>query len=75
MRWQGQTIEEKRRIERAPYEWHRVYAWRPVKTVEGVWVWLEPVDRISWVSNCIPSHAWHTFHGGWSFRLPREETP
>ncbi len=27
------------------YPWHEVYAWWPVKTITGKWIWLEKVFK------------------------------
>lgn len=27
------------------YKWHTWFAWHPVTTVAGIWVWLEYTDR------------------------------
>lgn len=26
-------------------DWHKAFAWRPVRTFDGRWVWLPPVMR------------------------------
>ena len=33
------------RQRRNPLEWHRCFAWWPVRTVDGYTVWLERVER------------------------------
>lgn len=41
MRWDASTAQRFEHL----YEWHRWYAWRPVRTREDVWVWGEVVWR------------------------------
>jgi hypothetical protein len=43
-------------------EWHRVFAWWPVVTQDGVRVWLEPVERRLW------GRSWFDDH--YHYRLP-----
>lgn len=55
-----------------PKKWHRAYAWRPVKCLDGTWVWLEPVERISYFSRDVPAFAPHTVFTAWCFRIPED---
>jgi hypothetical protein len=45
-------------------EWHRVFAWWPVVTQDGLRVWLEPVERRYWGSSWFDDY----FH----YRLPAQ---
>ena len=49
-------------------KWHLWYAYRPVKTLTGEWVWLEWLERSSYFSKEVPCDSPHTIFGGWSFR-------
>lgn len=42
MRWVAKRKEPEKRV-----FWHNWYAWYPVKTTEGeyLWVWLETIER------------------------------
>lgn len=42
MRWQGES--EATRKDRF-WNWHTVFAWLPIQTMGGEWVWLEKVYR------------------------------
>jgi thiosulfate reductase cytochrome b subunit len=53
MRWRGKSKDH--------YEWHRWFAWFPVKT-EVWWVWLEHVDRCRFA---------HRAGGWWEYREVR----
>lgn len=37
---------EQQKLERLT-QWHRWFAWHPVKTLEGKWTWLRTVWRIA----------------------------
>ncbi len=50
------------------YDWHYWFAWRPVWAIEGVWVWLERIERRKIehsVPNCSPSWIWEYRVGGY----------
>jgi hypothetical protein len=61
MRWQG-----KRRKRAYIWSWESWFAWYPVKTISSEWVWLERVDRCSFMAPWIPSDA--PFVGRYCFR-------
>lgn len=42
--------------------WRDHFAWWPVRTESGIWVWLEPVDR----------RQWGRVFTRWLYRLPSE---
>jgi hypothetical protein len=48
-------------------EWHLWYAWRPVKAMNGQWVWLEEVERCSYFARHVPVCAPNSVCG-WVFR-------
>jgi hypothetical protein len=55
--------------------WHRWYAWRPVRLMNGKWVWLEYVERTSYFN---PEVAWNVsynfrFSGSFVCRGVRDE--
>ncbi|NIJ18488.1 hypothetical protein FHS95_000157 [Sphingomonas naasensis] len=52
-----------RRQLRDQTEWHRVFAWWPVTTIDGQRVWLEHVERQYWGS------SW--FDDYYHYRLPQ----
>lgn len=52
-------LKESNRID----EWHRYFAWHPVITLEGWFVWLETVERKWGDSLC---------GGSWDYRLRRK---
>ena len=60
MRWKGETQDERfarfdrqsevrwaeyKEHKRRSLTWRRWFAWRPIHTINGPWVWLEHVDR------------------------------
>lgn len=50
-------------------EWHRTYAWRPLKCIDGTWVWLETVEKCKFMSTAVPQGSPFTLFGMWSFRV------
>lgn len=61
MRWHG---EPRKRVNKT---WRSWFAWRPVKTMDGIWIWLEPVEFNDYMAHDVPSTA--TF--SWSFYVYR----
>lgn len=59
MRWGTPDIDDR---------WHRSFAWLPKKCLDGTWVWLEPVERISYFAREIPGLAHHSFLRDWCYR-------
>lgn len=51
--------------------WHRWFAWRPVLTRGGSWVWLRYVER-AWDERLNPwAYMEHSgYDGGWTYRHP-----
>lgn len=62
-----------KRLNRA--EWHAWFAWFPIDTFGGRWVWLEWVER-KWtqdagISGGYDGYGWTS--DGYTYRLPRHE--
>lgn len=48
---------------------HVWYAWRPVKMLDGRWIWLERVMRIHYMDSSVPARgSHHTIIGFWCFK-------
>jgi hypothetical protein len=50
---------------REPNTW---FAWRPVRLINGMWAWLEDVERIDYFDPMIPPFVPITIFGAWCFR-------
>lgn len=61
MRWGG-----KQRKRKSYMYWSSWFAWYPVKTMTNVWVWMEQVERCSYMAPWIPAGS--PFIGRYSFR-------
>lgn len=55
------------------YQWRPAFAWLPSKLTDGRWVWLEPVERISYRAYEIPVRTPCSFFFSWCYRLPIQE--
>ena len=39
-------------------KWRPWFAWRPVRTIDGFWIWLETVERIHFMSREVSSEQY-----------------
>lgn len=45
------------------YDWHRRFAWFPVRTIDGTWVWLETVERVYFLSPLVSAAQYRRTSG------------
>ncbi len=57
------------------FKWSPYFAWRPVKTINHEWIWLEWAERIKFRAPEIEPYAPFSFFGGWCFRRTTHTTP
>lgn len=48
-------------VYRREVAWDRWFAWRPVKTDSGRWVWLKTVQRTEWDCRAGDSYFWKEY--------------
>ena len=54
------------------HNWEPWFAWRPVKMIDGLWVWLQKVERTTYWNPKVPVSA-HFSIIGTVYRLPEEK--
>lgn len=73
MRWKGRP-----RGLSSPHRrtWQPWFAWRPVRTVTRIWVWLEWIERAHWESDDLSAPGYVNSSGlNYGYRAPGEVQP
>lgn len=73
MRWDDDL---RVRARKGPPRWKRWFAWYPVCTLDGTWVWFETIERITWTSSEVTTEDYLRSSGMfWTYRLLRVQEP
>lgn len=52
-------------------KWHQWFAWRPVRLIDGRWIWLERCERAGYFLHEVEPNVPFTIFGTWVFRPTR----